>query len=261
MTEKIKILKNIPTIAAGDKTLKKAFETWFHLKHHYDQGLVKNVSKNIYNLAQKCQVSERTLWTRIYLLKRYKLAKKTKDGLMLSSWDDICKKFKVKKYFYYVNYEKIVQLELVLEAKAILESKKRMQSAYKLKVNKNPELKEALCGIIGSSNFSRRAVLECAIKAFVNPELYTPDQRTMLNAHNSDDNLNTYSIAEMFNNRRSSSSGTYTKRKLEAAGLIKVNHRKYDSALRARDTSIGCVFYSRPTKRTFAIMPDNVEII
>jgi hypothetical protein len=261
MSAKIKILKNIPTQIASDKTLKKAFETFFYLKHHYDNGVVLNISKNIKTIAEQCQISERTFWTRLALLKSNKLAKKTPGGILLASWDDICEKFNVKKYYYYVKYEKIVQLELVLEAKAILEAKKRMQAAYKIKVNKNPELREALCNITGSDIFSRRAVLSCVIKAFTNPELYTKDEIEMLNAYNSDDNMNTYRIAEIFNNRRSSSSGTYTKRKLAKVGLLQFEHRRFKSEPRVRKTTIGCVYYSRPQKLTFAIMPDLVEII
>lgn len=259
-SKKIKILKNIPSIAAGDKSLLKAFETFFYLKHHYDAGIISSYSKNAGKLAGCCHISERTLWTRISLLKRYKLAKVKEGRLILASWDDICTKFKTKKYFYYAKF-KDVQLELVLEAKALFESKKRMQAAYKLKINNNPGLKQELCRISGSKEFSRRAVLRCAMQSFTNPELYNAAEIEMLTAHNSDDNLNCFSIAEMFNNRTSSRSGTYTKRKLVAAGLIRVEHRRMESTVRQRQTPIGCVYYSRPTKRTFAIMPDNIDII
>ena len=270
IAKKIKILKNIPTIAVRDKSLTKAFETYFLLKHHYDNGIVTNITKNARNIAKICQISERTLWTRISLLKSYKLAKKIPGGISLASWDDIAKKFKIKKYFYYVNYEKIVQLELVLEAKALLESKKGMQAAYKLKVNKNPELKNDLIRISGSKEFSRRAVLRCAMQAFTNPELYTTQEIEILNAYNSednlkyycaDDNLNCFSIAQMFNNRKCAASGSYTKQKLAKAGLITYEHRKIESSQRVRKTNLGCIYYSRTTKQTILIMPDNVEII
>jgi len=259
--KKIKILKNIPTLVAGDKTLQKAFETYFHLKHHFENGVVTNITKNSKTIAQNCQISERTLWTRLGLLKSYKLAKKTFGGISLASWDEICKKYNLKKFFYYVTYENICQLEYVLEAKALLECKKRMQAAYKFKVNKNLELKNELCRITGSKELNRRAVLCCAIQAFTNPELYTPEEREMLKMHNSDDNLNTLTIAEIFNNRRSSRSGSYTKQKLAAAGLIKYNHRKYESRERVREASIGSIYYSRPTKETILILADNIEII
>ncbi|MFA6924689.1 MAG: hypothetical protein WC223_10620 [Bacteroidales bacterium] len=264
---KVKVLKQIPTIIATNKPLIKAFETYFLLKYHYSNGIISNFSKNQKSVAEVCNISVRTLWTRLKILKENNLITVTGSNIKFSSWDFLCEKFNIRKNFYYIklnnsNNDGILKLEYLIRLKALQEAKKRMQYAFKAKVKQSSDVYNEFCCITGAENgkLSRRAVLNSAIECFKNPAMFTPDEQFfLLNCFNADDNMNCLTIARMFNNN-SASSGTYLKRILEKSGLIEIEKRIIESIERCRKAIMGTVFYSRPTKQTILIMPDNLII-
>lgn len=263
---KIKVLKEIPTKISSVKPLIKAFETYSYLKYYYTNGIITNCTRNQHSIAKMCNISVRTLWTRIQLMKDFKLATVINGNITLAKWDTVCEKFSIRKRFYYIKInndnENNCKLEYIIKLKALQEAKKRMQTAFKFKVKESSILYNEFCRITGAEDgkLSRRAVLNNAINCFQNPSAYTLDQQYfLLNSFNSDDNLNCRTIANMFNNF-SASSGTYLKKILEKHGFITIEKRIYESVQRCREAIMGTVYYSRPTKNTILIMPDNLII-
>jgi len=259
MSEKLKILIGISSIVATNKSLRKAMDTYFWLKHYHDSGVV--AQKYSAQLARQCNISERTLWTRLKIMKSYDLIK-TRDGIIyLASFDDVCKQFDIQKKFYYVKYDndEEISLEHLLMAKAVFEGKKRQRRAFRFHAKKFG-IDRLLCDVTGSRDLQRQAVLRACITAFTNPEFYHESEISILNRLNPDDNYSCNKLAGMFN-LKSAASGSYIKGILTKRKLISVQKRLFESERKIRESILGVVYYSRKTAKTFLIMTDNIELV
>ena len=264
MTEKVKILYNIPSLTHGDKTLRKAFETFFWLKHYNDNGIITDYSRQTKDLADQCHISMRTLWSRIQLMKKYRLIRIVRvdknNVIELQSWKTIRKIYEIKhEKFYYISTDEDTNLEHVLIAKAHQEGQKRQVAAFNRRVKEN-NLRNELHSVTGGEGFNRQAVIKSCITAFKFPSLFTETEIAYLNRLRADSQYNCRKIA-LSMGCKSASSGTYIKQVLQREGLIRVTKRKYESEERFRFSTLGKVFYNRRNKKTFLIMPDLIDVL
>ncbi|MEI7597267.1 MAG: hypothetical protein WCK02_16075 [Bacteroidota bacterium] len=264
MSDKLKILKGIPTAAANDKLLRKAFDTFFALKHAVVEGEILNYSAKAEMLAINCKISTRTFWTRIELMRKAKLIRTKNGKLIFASWDCVCKKYNLPKYFYYIKPEihENTKIEFILEAKAIKEAQLRRRSAFYGKVLTNKYAETEYRRITGFKKLSRTAVMEYAVDCFKNPSKYSENDTYFLSEYlNPDNNLSCNAISVYLNNRKSKSSGTYTKQKLARYKLITCAHRTVMSNERTRTSILGTVKWNSVKKQTFLILVDMIEVV
>lgn len=262
---KIKVLIGLPYALSKDKDLRKAMETFIFLKHFHSNGTIWNYSSRAGEMAEECNISIRTFWTRLNTLSGYKLIRKRSGNLSLASWDDVMKMFKIqKKDFYFTRAEKYNskrRLEYFLETKALQEKKAEMKSAFTRKFNKYSDLRHFIISNVGVNNLEQviEALFDLQLLNFMlrkNAEKYN-----FLQVLNPDFNLNVESLAFFFDERKSKNSGTYTKHKLWGYGFINVERRVLKSNKRARYSALGTVRYNRKTKQTFLHLPDNIIIL
>ena len=261
---KLKILKLIPTVTADNKALRKAFETFFLLKHHVVEGEVYGYSSKSAMLSELCCISTRTFYTRLELMRKAGLVKTKKGKLVLASWDAVCKKYNVRKNFYYIRediYEN-TKVEYIIEAKTIQEAQKRRANAFYAKIACNRFAEAEYRNITGFAKTSRRAILEYVIDCFKNPSKYNEDERYfLLSFANPDEHLSAKAISSLINGRMSASMGTYTKRKLMRNKLASLQHRIIQSNELPREAIQGKVYYSRAIKKTILILADKLDVI
>lgn len=234
------------------------------MKHHFDNGKIEKYCANENEIAALCNISTRTLWTRIQILREQNLVHSNNGTLILASWNDICNKYQVKQYFYYIKKEVYdnTKLEYILEAKTIQEAQKRREVAFRAKLERNKLAKAQYLRITGSLNLSRTAVMERASDCFRSPSTFNNDDKYfLLEGINADENLSCNSVAFLINQRTCASSGSYTKAKLMRNKLIAVEHRRIESNERARKSIYGTVFFNRGGKTTFLILPDKVSVL
>lgn len=256
---KLKIPYGVPSAVVANKSLRKAWDTFLWLKHIYDSGIITSYSHFSAELAEECNISERTFWNRLKLMKKYKLVKIDERNIVLASWSSLVQKYKLSNKFYYIKYEDDAKIEFFLIAKAIQEAKKRKANMFKVEVMKH-ELGKELLAVCGTRELSREAVLSTSINAFINPSLFQYYELELLASLNADNNYNCNRIALMLG-CNSASSASYTKRKLINNNLIKVTHRKFDSNERSRYHASGIVQYSHRNKKTFLTIPDLIQVL
>lgn len=262
---KIKVLKNLPYALCKDKNLRKAIETFLFLKHYHPNGTIWNFSSRAGEMAEECNISIRTLWTRLGTLTENKLISKRNGILSLASWDQVMAIFKIKqKNFYFTRTEKYNskrRLEYFLETKAFQEKRVEMKNAFNREFKSSRELRQTIVSNVGVSEPEKviEALFDLQLHNF-RKRISTEDS-DYLNLLNPDFNLNVASLAFLFDSRESKSSGTYTKSKLLYYGFVRIEKRQLESANRARSCTLGTVFYCREKKQTVLQLPDNIIIL
>jgi len=262
---KVKVLKGLPIALCKDKDLRKAFETFIYLKYYHANGTVWKYSKRAGYLASECNVSIRTFWTRLNCLTKNKLVRKLNRTLYLSSWNHVMKVLNIKeKDFYYTKVEEYNskrRLEYFEETKGFQEKRVEMKQTFIWKFKEHPEPRYAIVSNVGVSD------PEKVIEALLNLQVLNFKVRkdcevdNPLNLLNPDFNLNVESLAFLFDERKSKSSGTYSKQKLWAWCFIEIEKRQTKSLKRTRFCILGTVFYNRGKKQTFLQLPDNIIIL
>lgn len=264
MTEKIKILYGLASRTVGDKSLRKAVETFLWMKFYHEEGRMAINQRSIAVMAAECRISARTMHKRISLMNKYLLVRISQQGgkkfVELESWEKVKTVFEIRnKKFYYVRPQRISKLEHMIIARAIRENQRRQEMAVDRKIKEDDKGNVAR-HVTGGGLNTRQALLKSSIMAFRYPSSYSPEEMSYLNSIRPDVQLNCRTIAKMIG-CSSPSTGTYTKNLLNDNGLIRVTKRRVESEERKRESNIGKVFYNRRSKKTFVILPDLIDVL
>ena len=244
---------------------RKAFETYCYLKYFHENGAIWNFSNRVQELADNCNICKRTFWTRYKWMKEYKLASIQQGHLKLKSWEDLKSEHGLETIeFYYIklkDYDNKKRLEYLIETMSGYEKQKQMENACLRKYNRHVDMRyeiNANVGVMNSPEMAIKELMNLQLRNFIIDKNCNKDN--YLNLLNPDFNINNGSIAFLINGRKSRASGTYSKRKWVKYNLAVVTKRMMvESLMRARWCRLGTTFYSRPTKKTFLNLPDDIR--
>lgn len=116
----IKIPKRLSGILVKDKKELKPFSAYFELKPLYYSSVIKNAKHHYKDLAEYLSVSENTLRQRIADMLRMDLAWWDGKDLRLTSYQKVCKKYKLTNFYHKIN--NIGETEYKLRAISIKEN-------------------------------------------------------------------------------------------------------------------------------------------
>ncbi|MFY9307808.1 MAG: hypothetical protein WAQ28_02045 [Bacteroidia bacterium] len=253
MSTKLRILKGIPTLLADQKKLLKPVSVFYCLKAAYKTSVIIDYNGKITQLAELCYCSPRTLYTRIKELHKLGLIKITSGRIELVSYSKMHEAIKVKENRGKYHYKKqTAKPEYILRAAAIQENLDRQEARVMgiiERYNEGSGLSDA------EKKQKKEADLQRLIVAFKNPALlhrgiedifYQPDVAISQNT-----------LASIYG-LKSQGSGLYWQIVLKKHKLLQIESRLIESNVRCRHSSLGIVFYSRKTQKTYCQMPNKI---
>ena len=264
--EKIKVLKGVPFAIRHDKSLMKAFETFCYLKHYYN-GHIWKYFKRIDDIADKCEISPRTLNTRIYTMKKAGWIRTINGHIVIESWESLLRIYHIKESAFYFTkielWKDQQKLEFFLETKDSQEHKKFMFKAYKRKCMEDVEFRKEICRKAGISDSDIELLPDAHLSLLFSNFLNSIDcgVNSTPNRYNPYFNVNCKTGAALLYNRTSPSSFTYTKRKWVRFGLAWVEKVSLTSEKWAGSCTLGTRSWNDDTKHSFLTLPDNVVIL
>lgn len=267
---KVRIPKQLPIKAAGNRAEVKALAAFCLLKAIYPDGNFKDERSSRTNLAYVGGFSERTADRRISQLLQMGLVREKDYSLELVSWSDVSRTYDCySSRFYHVTISAQTNLELVFDQKTIYEKKQQCKSAWKFRLTKVlPMLGDDLREV--SATLDSREVFYHQFNCYrSNGKGYTPDQEINLDVytHRAEFEVGYKALSKLFG-YNGIGSFAYRKRKLEKAGLIEVDRQriyKLDVGRKttqdSRITKLGNVSYFRPEKCPVIQLPDKIDIL
>jgi len=246
---KYKILKGIAETAIQDKSVKRAFETYFKLKALNTSGCF--AAAQYAEVAQLCHITLPTFYTRIKEMRRAGLILEGKSKFNLLSYKTVANKYNTDpKDCYYTRSSK---LQLVIDSLPVRHAKMMMNQAAIAKGKRNGILDDTMiAGPKGS--LALKAVLNSQI-ADHQHSAKTTDKA--LYAINPDDNLN-YATLSLIFNYKGFGSMAYKKRLFVKHGLATIQPRKYRIHEHRYESVLGHVCYFRPEKKRILVMCDDI---
>ena len=256
MSEKLRILKGVPTLLADRKKLLKPVSVFYCLKAAYKTSVVIDYSLKIKQLAELCYCSPRTLYTRIKELKELGLIKITSGRIELVSYSKMHEIIQVKENKGKFHYKKqIAKPEYILRAAAIqenLDSQEACVLGIIEKYNKGSGLSTA------DKKQKREADLHRLIVAFKNPALLHQGIQDII--YRPDVAISQRSLASIYG-LKSQGSGLYWQTVLKKHKLLQIESRLIESNVRCRYSPLGTVFYSRKNKKTYCQLPNKINCL
>lgn len=234
---KLKILKGLPAKIAGDKMLKPV-STFLVLKTLYKSGTIFNFSERKKEIAPFCDISPRTLHTRVKELIALKLVRFDGKTLCLSSYSTLYELIGIagSKHHYIKHEHKAEHLIKLLALKENIRSQEK-EIYRKLKDRCESE------GITHEE--AQSAELSRFVKAFKDGDHH------YFNFVFPEATLSQSTIARLYNltyygpdGESRNSSGQYWQDKFKKMGLIKTEYRQIEGG-KTRHTRLGFVFWSR----------------
>ncbi len=247
--KKVKILKNLPAALAKERALVtkyethrifKVFETFMYLKEITTSGKIEQPGASLDDfmsyLADECNVSRNTMYTRISMLKQYKLIQVCKRGtIYLESWDTIADQYNVKKnQFHEIQLnEKSAKVEYQLRTLVIAEHKSRMAYKFAKLLESNNQLRQNLLTFFGKLPETLEQLSEMVLQAKVLSFKNRSESFDFWHSIPSDFNASVSKLMQYFA-FKDFRQVAYWKRRLSFQALITVQTRKHESKLATR---------------------------
>jgi hypothetical protein len=253
MSAKLRILIGVPTLLADQKKLLKAVSAFYALKAEYKTSVIIDYSEKITQLAELCFCSPRTLYTRLKELQHFGLVKCISGRIELVSYSKLHEILQVKENKGKYHYKKpTAKPEYILRATAIQENLDN-QEARVLGIIEKYSKGSGLS--IAEKKQKKEADLQRLIVAFKNPALLHQGIEDIL--YRPDVAISQSKLASIYG-LKSQGSGLYWQTVLKKHKLLQIESRLIESNFRCRHSSLGTVFYSRKTQKTYCQMPNKI---
>lgn len=244
MITSVKILKNLPAALAKERELVnkyethsifKAFEIFVILKELTTSGKIQNLygshDEFMKCLAEECNVSRNTMYSRIKLLVKFKLitVEKNKD-ILLTSWDEIAKQYNIKSNQFHtieLNNES-PKIEYILRTMTFSEHKERQAFQFTKFINTNNQVKEYIIKELGELPKTIQDMAEFVIQKQVLSFKNWSDGFDFWHSLYADFNASVNKIMYYFQ-FKDFRQVAYWKKQLTKKGLIIVRERKHES--------------------------------
>ena len=249
MILKVHIPKRLPSAIASTRSLVskyetsrafKVFETFTYLKALTPSGKIQQSAfagpHAFYShLASSCYLSVNSFKTRLRWLEEWELITLDKyKNIILKSWEQICKQFRVTDSEFYEIFinEQNERLEYVLKTLVIKENKDRQQFKFAQSVSNNL-VKDELERIIPGNITSFKELTDY----LVNLQKFTYKNRSdsydIAHTFRADFNVSCLGMARLFDFKALRSS-SYLKKVLQLRGFINVKKRAVESFTQTR---------------------------
>lgn len=232
----IKIPVELPNLILKKRELRKSYETnrsikgislYLYLKSITIAGHINNPEEQLKEILNDLKVSRATYYNYLKYALELGILSVSHKRISLLSWSKFCDLFNIEKSFISFSYDnQKAKLEHVITALEIKSSQEKQIAEIKRKLNHTPYIKDAFTQFCAFYNltleFNRDNLWKAQQLAFskgLAKGLYAD-----LFLVNPDINRSNSKIAKS-HNYKSKRLSTYTKRKLENSGLIRVKKR------------------------------------
>lgn len=265
----IKIPVGLAIKVLNSKTNRKALDTYFMLKSINNTGwFLKNV-KALTKLEKDLKICYKTIKKRLDILSKMGLIEVHQKHIKLASYKQIQKKYNLFNGYYLIkaNLLEKVKIEDYLIAIAIKEKKDECSKAFYYKHLRLGLDNDIIKGVFKGEK-PKSSYKKAVTKAHLNDYVTNANNSNLSYAFNctrADIEVGYKKLSNMLG-YSGRGSLAYTKRKLQANGIIEVNKRvvavstKTHSTKKNRTTVLGTLNYDVRTKKLNLQMPDEIII-